>query len=201
MLKRSSFKKKTVAEIAEMREKKRQKLPLLKSEGKVAAKSQILTNKRVVARPVKKKSELMPARVKKAKRLLEEISHTYVRVRDSIDDDKIAGCCVDCGKYAEYAQFQCGHFLPSGSSGAVLRYHPRNMHGQAGGCNVGYQQERVKIDYTVAMIKKYGIDYVNKLRLMKNISIKADINFYEDMIELYKKGDEQAICDYLESHL
>lgn len=141
----------------------------------------------------------MPARVKRAKKELEIVSHTHVRRRDSIHEDKIGGYCFDCGEYAEGQQFQAGHFEASGSSGAILRYHPHNMNGQKGGCNVGYVQERVKINYTLKMIDKWGREYVDHLKQLKNKSIKADIIFYETMIELYKKGNEEDIIDYLES--
>ena len=149
----------------------------------------------------KLKRDLMENRVKRAKKELEEVSHTYIRKRDSKNDYEIAGNCFDCGMWAEGQQFQAGHFEPSGSCGAVLRYHPHNMHGQRGGCNVGYVQERVKINYTLAMIKKYGQKRVDELRRLKQKIIKADIIFYEKMIELYKAGDEEAIVNYLEDVL
>lgn len=135
----------------------------------------------------------MPARVKRAKKELEIISHNHVRRRDSIREDKIAGYCFDCGEYAEGQQFQCGHFEPSGSSGAILRYHPHNMQGQAGKCNVGYVQEKVKINYTLKMIDKYGREYVDHLKQLKNKSIKADIIFYETMVDLYKQETNQKL--------
>ena len=147
----------------------------------------------------KKKKDLMPARVKRAKKELEIVSHNHVRRRDSIHDDRIGGYCFDCGEYAEGQQFQAGHFEASGSCGAILRYHPHNMNGQKGGCNVGYAQERVKINYTLKMIDKYGREYVDHLKSLKNKQIKADIIFYETMIELYKKGNEEDIINYLEN--
>lgn len=130
---------------------------------------------------------------------LEKISHDYIRIRDSKDKHFIGGNCFDCSNWAEGRHFQAGHFVPSGSCGALLRYHPHNMHGQASGCNMKVQQEQVKIRYTFAMIKKYGLKYVDKLRQMKNKSIKADTIFLSKMIELYKKGDEKLIVKYLES--
>ena len=137
---------------------------------------------------------------KKLAQKLEKISHDYIRRRDSINPDvEIGGYCFDCAKLVFGPMFQAGHFLPSGSCGAILRYHPHNMHGQAGGCNCKYQQERVKINYTMAMIKKYGKKYVDKLISLKNKSIKADSIFYEKMIELYEQGDEKAIVNYLEN--
>lgn len=141
----------------------------------------------------------MPQRVKRAKVRLEKLSHDHVRRRDSISPEEIKGYCFDCGKLCEAQQAQAGHWQPSGSCGALLRYHPHNMHLQAGGCNCGYQQENVKINYTLAMIKKYGNEYVEQLRQLRNKSIKADIIFYDKMIELYEEGDEEKIVDYLHS--
>ena len=135
---------------------------------------------------------------KKAKEL-EQVSHTFVRRRDSKNPDFIGGFCFDCGEYAEGQQFQSGHFEPSGSCGALLRFHPHNMHGQIGKCNCKYQQEKVKIDYTLKMIDKYGRKYVDHLKQLKQKSIKADIIFYQTMIDLYKSGEEKAIVNYLES--
>jgi len=110
-----------------------------------------------------------------------------------------SGYCFDCGLWSEGQQFQAGHFYPSGSCGALLRYHPQNMHGQRGGCNMKHQQEKVKINYTLAMIKKYGKKRVEELGRLKNRSIKADSIFYETMIKLYEQKDEKKIIKYLES--
>lgn len=153
-----------------------------------------------VAVPKQGKKLLMPVRVKKAKQKLEKLSHDFVRRRDSFEPEQKRGFCIDCGKLVEGQQFQAGHWQPSGSCGALLRYHPHNMHGQAGGCNCGYQQEQVKIRYTMAMIEKYGNDYVKELLSLKNRSIRADINFYETLIELYEEGSEEEISLYLNNY-
>lgn len=141
----------------------------------------------------------MVLRVKAAKRKLEELSHAFVRRRDSTVDEGYGGKCFDCKNVVYGQHFQAGHFEPSGSCGARLRYHPHNMHGQASGCNMKLQQEKVKIAYTIAMIDKYGREYVDKLRAYKNKTIDADIIFYETMVDLYRKGDEDLIVEYLES--
>lgn len=145
------------------------------------------------------KKTLMPQRVKRAKVRLEKLSHDHVRRRDSLSPEEIRGNCFDCGVFCEGQQFQAGHWQPSGSCGALLRYHPHNMHGQAGGCNMKQVQERVKINYTMKMVDKYGREYVEQLRQLRNKSIKADIIFYDRMIELYEEGDEEKIVDYLHS--
>lgn len=141
----------------------------------------------------------MPARIKKAKKELVELSHTFIRRRDSRRSDIIAGNCFDCGKWVEGRDFQCGHWIPDSVGGALLRYHPMNMHGQASGCNCGYNQEMVKIRYTQAMCRLYGESRCNELVGLKNRTIKADILFYLKMIELYKNGNEEEIINYLES--
>lgn len=130
---------------------------------------------------------------------LEKISHDYIRRRDSKDKDFIGGNCFDCGVWCEGANFQCGHFEASGASGALLRYHPFNMHGQFSGCNMHYSQERVKIAYTLKMVDKFGREYVDYLRSLRHKTIKADSIFYSKMIDLYTAGDEKAIVAYLDS--
>ena len=143
----------------------------------------------------------MPARIKRAKKELTLISHTFVRKRDSINKNKIGGYCMSCGKYCEGSDFQAGHWEPDSTGGALLRYHPQNMHGQGGYCcNINrHGQQRMGNDYTLKMIERYGLKRVNELRKLKYKSIKADILFYERMIELYRAGNEQDIIDYLES--
>jgi len=136
------------------------------------------------------------------KKLIKELtvkSHTFIRKRDSVSEDKIAGYCFDCGEYAEGSQFQAGHWHPDSTGGALLRYHPHNMHGQAGKCNCKFQQESVKINYTFAMQRKYGQEYCEKLNALRYKTIKADVIFYLRMIELYDNGDEDEIVNYLES--
>lgn len=143
----------------------------------------------------------MPVRIKKAKEKLEKLSHDFVRRRDSVyNNGQVGGNCIDCGKYVTGQAFQCGHFEPSGSCGVLLRYHPHNMHGQASGCNMGVVQERVKINYTLAMIKRYGEKYVRQMKELKQRNVKADILFYERMIELYEAGDEKEIIKYLNNY-
>lgn len=62
-----------------------------------------------------------------------------------------------------------------------------------------HQQEKVKINYTFAMIKKYGKKRVEEIRRLRNKTIKADIIFIQKLTELYEKGVEKDIINYLES--
>lgn len=146
-------------------------------------------------------AKTMVDRVKKAKKDLEKISHNYIRERDSKDKGIIAGFCCTCGKWCEGGDFQAGHYEPSSTGGAVLRYHPNNMHGQGGYCcNINrHGQQRMANAYTMFMIKKYGLKFTEKLRSLKQKTIKADIVFYETMIDLYKQKDEKKIIKFLEN--
>ena len=144
--------------------------------------------------PLKRKSTTPIAKLIQK---LVKVSHDYIRSRDSFNRDEVRGQCFDCDMVTEGQHFQAGHFIPDASGGALLRYHPHNMHGQASGCNMKFVQERVKINYTMKMIERYGLAYVNKLRLLKNKAIKADSIFYSKMIELYEIGDEKKIVSYL----
>ena len=146
-----------------------------------------------------KKRKTPKTPTEKAKDELYDLSHTFIRKRDSINDYEIKGYCFDCGKLDSGQFFQAGHWIPDSVGGALLRYHPHNLHGQSAGCNCYFNQEQVKINYTLKMLEKYGIDYVNKLKALKQKSIKADILFYLKLIELYKNKDENKIVEYLES--
>lgn len=146
--------------------------------------------------PLKKKSK---TELKKVISKLTKISHDYIRYRDSKNKDEIGGYCFDCGTFATGQNFQAGHFIPDSVGGALLRYHPHNMHGQTSGCNMKVSQERVKINYTLAMQKKYGNNYVEHLLRMKQKTVKADIIFYNKLIELYERGVENDIVEFLEN--
>jgi len=185
-MKRGTFKKLTYQEAIEKRIEKQRNTP---------PRGLKLTSKRTKT----PKRDLMPQRVKRAKLELVALSHTFVRKRDGINGE-IKGYCFDCGTYAEGRHFQAGHFKADSVGGAILRYHPHNMHGQASGCNMAQRQETVKINYTIKMQEKYGVDYVNHLLNLKpNMQFKADIIFYENLIMFYKYETEQRIVDFLES--
>lgn len=146
----------------------------------------------------KEKKPTKKQQLDSAKKKLEEVSHKYIRDRDSIGR---VGMCIDCKKVYTRSSLQCGHFVPDRAGNILLRYHPHNMHGQFSGCNMKVVQERVKINYTLTMIDLYGREYVDKLINMIDLGrgMKVDLSFYETMIKLYEEGDEKKIVNYLES--
>lgn len=110
--------------------------------------------------------------------------------------------CFDCGLHCTGQQLQAGHWIPNSTSGARLRYHPHNIHSQAGKCNLRYQQEDVKVRYSLTMAKVYGEKRVNELYQLKNKYMKDDRFYVMRLIELYSnpysESLEMEIIDFLE---
>ena len=90
----------------------------------------------------------------------------------------------------------CGHMFPSGSCGATLRYHPKNLHCQSYNENINNGGNGTV--YALNFIQKYGQDEMHKMLMLKNKTIKADIWFYEELIRLYTEGTFEEIEEYLE---
>lgn len=127
--------------------------------------------------------------ITKRKKDLWKIVSPFIRNRDLKK-------CFTCPREAVHA----GHFLPSGNCGALLRYHPRNIHGQCYFCNINLGGNGAV--YYTKMVNKYGQEYVNKLFDIKNqTTIKADEYFYLTLTDLYKQGNEEEIIKFLESYL
>lgn len=142
--------------------------------------------------PLKSKVKKKPS-ISKLKKDLWAIVSPFIRNRDKF-------ICITCGKTGSGGQIHAGHFLPSGNCGALLRYHPRNIHAQCYFENINLGGNGAV--YYTKMVNKYGQDYVNKLFDIKNqTTIKADTTFYLELIELYKQGDESEIIKYLEGFL
>lgn len=163
-----------------------------------------LQRKKEIKRFKKQQKKEKRRRAKEQKKLpniLKELAHDFVKRRDSIQGEKRKGHCITCGIITEGGNFQAGHFEPSSTCGALLRYHPHNIHGQCGfKCNINkHGQQKMGVEYTMKMISKYGEEYVRHLREMKTVSIEAKTHFFETMITLYKEGDEKKIVDFLES--
>lgn len=125
---------------------------------------------------VKKVKVKTPAQLKKE---LWELCKTIVRARDG-------NVCVICNKSnLEASGWHTGHFLPSGSCGAFLRYDLRNLHSSCYNCNINLGGNGAMF-YKVLVIK-FGQDFVDKLFIDKQKIVKADVIFYANKIAEYKK--------------
>ena len=94
--------------------------------------------------------------------------------------------CFTCDRLIEEpAKAQTGHFLPSSTCGAYLRYDLRNLRIQCYNCNIN--QGGAGAVYYRRLVETEGQEYVDQLFKDKNISIKADAWWYQEMIEKYKE--------------
>lgn len=93
--------------------------------------------------------------------------------------------CFTCGKFCEGSGRHVGHFLPSSTCGAYLRYDLRNLRIQCYNCNIN--QGGAGADYYRKLVETEGQKYVDQLFKDKHISIKADVWWYQEMIDKYKE--------------
>ena len=121
----------------------------------------------------------MKTKSRKLQDKLWELCKQVVRKRDG-------GTCTSCGSTGlEGSNQQTGHFIPSSTCGAYLRYDLRNLHVQCMPCNV-HKGGNGAIFYR-ALELKYGRPFVDKLFTDKAVSIKADIMFYQDKIYEFER--------------
>lgn len=93
--------------------------------------------------------------------------------------------CFTCDRLIdEPAKAQTGHFIPSGSCGAFLRYDLRNLRIQDYFCNIN--QGGAGADFYRKLVESEGQEYVDQLFRDKHKSIKADIWWYQDLLDRYK---------------
>jgi hypothetical protein len=93
--------------------------------------------------------------------------------------------CISCGKYST---LQAGHYY-SGGHYPELRFNEQNVNGQCTRCNLKLSGNL--IEYRKGLVKKIGIDEVEKLDLTvekyKQIIYKWDRYFLISIILKYSK--------------
>jgi hypothetical protein len=125
----------------------------------------------------------------------------YILLRDAIEDvENGLGqgsyqwvMCRTCGKLLSRLESQshAGHFIRKGHGGSSgVYYDERNVHAQCHKCNVW--EEGNHIEYTPFMIKKYGQEVVDELRIKHKLPRPHKIDEYgilyrEKYKELKKK--------------
>lgn len=133
-----------------------------------------------------------PAQLKK---VLWELCKELVRKRDG-------NSCVICGKsHLEGSGWHTGHFIPSSTCGAFLRFDLRNLHSSCYNCNINLGGNGAL--FLVALEKKYGREFVNQILQDKNKITKADSSFYEDKIKTFTEiqtWDKTKLFDYTRNY-
>ena len=105
---------------------------------------------------------------------------TFIFNRDT--DDRGYCHCISCPKVAPAEEFQAGHF--DHSKEKENYYNPKNVHAQCIQCNY-YGGVKTVQQYTINLIRKYGIEEVEKLKNSKGKywgvkGLKEIISFYKD---------------------
>lgn len=143
----------------------------------------------------KTNAQLKKLSPKRAKIILWELCKDIIRKRDG-------NLCVICGKNnLEGSGWHTGHFIPSGSCGAFLRYDLRNLHSSCYNCNINLGGNGAMF-YKV-LVDRYGQKFVDKIFQDKNVTIKADIIFYEEKIKEFKeisKWNKDKLLDYTKNY-
>ena len=124
----------------------------------------------------KQKREFYDNDIKTRKAAAKSACHAYIRQRD------YGKPCICCGR--EYKEsFHAGHYLESGNNPRI-RYDEDNIHGQSDYCNT-YQGGNSD-DYKGNLIKKIGLEKVERLESLKGGTMKRTAQDYKE-IELYFK--------------
>ena len=99
--------------------------------------------------------------------------------------EQYGNTCYTCDKHPlEGSNWHTGHFIPSSTSGATLRYDLRNLRPQCYFCNI-HAGGNGAIFYK-RMVEREGQDYVDKLFQDKQKTVKADVIFYMRLIKEYE---------------
>lgn len=124
------------------------------------------------------KSKPKPKRlpISKVTRLLWNECKRLIRERDKD--------CFTCeAKNLQGSNAQCGHFIPSSTCGAYLRFDLRNLALQCMRCNIhGGGQGAI---FYENLKRKHGQAFVNQLFADKNKIVNAR-DHYEQLLELYR---------------
>lgn len=90
--------------------------------------------------------------------------------------------CFTCGRLIdEPAKAQTGHFIPSSTCGAFLRYDLRNLRIQCYNCNINGGGQGAM--YYAALVTEHGQEYVDQLFQDKQKVVKG----YDHYLDLYEK--------------
>ena len=97
---------------------------------------------------------------------------------------KYGNTCFTCGKTGlEGSNYQTGHFIPSSTCGAYLRYDLRNLRPQCARCNLFGSGEGA--EYYRRLVAREGQSYVDQLFADKNKIVKA-FDHYSNLLAEYQ---------------
>lgn len=94
--------------------------------------------------------------------------------------------CFTCGKGGlSGSSWHTGHFIPSSTCGAYLRYDLRNLRPQCYYCNINLGGNGSA--FYRRLLETEGQEYVDQLFADRKRIVKADAAFYSELIERYSQ--------------
>ena len=111
---------------------------------------------------------------------LDRVFSEFIRLRDSSANGY--GKCITCGKILFWKDGDAGHAI--NRAHMSTRYNEMNVHLQCRHCNRFREGEVV--EYSMALIKKYGKDAVDRLLAQKHFVSKMSDFEGEVLIKHYK---------------
>lgn len=122
---------------------------------------------------------------KKSKTPIAKAKEKLWKSLKEVIDIRDGNTCISCGACElRGANKHGGHFIPSSSCGGFLRYDLRNVFNQCATCNLF--RNGAGAEYTLALQKQFGSEFVEKIIRDKQKSIKLDIQYIEAMTDFYK---------------
>jgi len=102
--------------------------------------------------------------------------HAYIKARD------LGSLCICCNKPLG-KNYDSGHYLESGNN-PKIRYDEDNIHSQRVHCN--QHKGGNEVEYRVQLIKKIGIERVERLESLKGGTVKRTCDQYKGIEEYFK---------------
>lgn len=122
---------------------------------------------------------------KKSKTPLAKAKEALWKTLKQVIDIRDGPICISCGAIELHGHNKHGgHFIPSASCGGFLRYDLRNVHNQCAYCNLYCNGAGVQ--YTLAIQKKYGQKFVEQLIKDKQVTVKLDLDYVNEMTYYYE---------------
>lgn len=118
---------------------------------------------------------------------LQKIFNEFIRLRDK---DELCICCNT--DISDKDSWDAGHYIPTTKQ--YLRFNEYNVNKQKRSCN--YFKRGNQPNYRIGLIKKYGLEVVEKIESDQNkeldlsiYEIKEKIKYYREKVFLLKNND------------
>ena len=103
--------------------------------------------------------------------------------RRSNADSKGICKCYTCPKEFPWKQIQAGHYISRIYLGTFV--HEKNVKCQCAGCNLF--KRGAPDEFAFHLVQEYGSGILEELNTAKHQTIKPDIEYYQNLIEIYQQ--------------